>query len=76
MENTEDTLYKYFNNKFNDTITKDQVNNMLITTKKIENEYKSLINSTKFFEETFDSLYLSSLENFKKVSRETSNKMK
>ena len=76
MENTEDTLYKYFNNKFNDTITKDQVNNMLITTKKIENEYKSLINSTKFFEETFDSLYLSSLENFKKLSSETSNQMK
>ena len=76
MESTEDLIYKYLNKKDNDTITKDQMNNLITTTKKIEKEYKSLVKSTKFFEETFDSLYLSSLENFKKLSSETSNQMK
>ena len=76
MESTEDLIYKYLNKKDNDTITKDQMNNLITTTKKIEKDYKSLVKSTKFFEETFDSLYLSSLENFKKLSSETSNQMK
>ena len=67
MLNTEDILDKYFNKKDNIIITKDQMINVLSTTKKIEKEYKDEINSTKLYEETFDSLYLSSLENFKKI---------
>ena len=76
MLNTEDILDKYFNKKDNIIITKDQMINVLSTTKKIEKEYKDEINSTKLYEETFDSLYLSSLENFKKLSSETSNLLK
>ena len=76
MSNTEDILDKYFNKKDNIIISKDQMNNTLSTTKKIEKEYKDVINSTKLYEETFDSLYLSSLENFKKLSSETSNQLK
>ena len=77
MAITEDTINKYYNKKDNNnTITKDQMKNMISSTKKIEKDYKNLINSTKLYEETFDSLYLSSLENFKKLSSETSNQMK
>ena len=76
MLNTEDILDKYFNKKDNIIITKDQMINVLSTTKKIEKEYKDEINSTKLYEETFDSLYLSSLENFKKLTSETSNLLK
>ena len=77
MANTEDMINKYYNKKDNNnTITKDQMKNMISSTKKIEKDYKNLINSTKLYEETFDSLYLSSLENFKKLSSETSNQMK
>lgn len=77
MANTEDMINKYYNKKDNNnTITKDQMKNMITSTKKIEKDYKNLINSTKLYEETFDSLYLSSLENFKKLSSETSNQMK
>ena len=76
MANTEDMINKYYNKKDNNPITKDQMKNMISSTKKIEKDYKNLINSTKLYEETFDSLYLSSLENFKKLSSETSNQMK
>ena len=76
MANTEDTINKYLNKKDNNTVTKDQMKNMIASTKKIEKEYRNLINSTKLYEETFDSLYLSSLENFKKLSSDTSNQMK
>ena len=76
MANTEDIISKYNNKRDNNTVTKDQMKNMITSTKKIEKEYKNLINSTKLYEETFDSLYLSSLENFKKLSSETSNQIK
>ena len=76
MLNTEDILDKYFNKKDNIIITKEQMSNVLSTTKKIEKEYKDEINSTKLYEETFDSLYLSSLENFEKLSSEASNLLK
>ena len=76
MANTEDTINKYLNKKDNNAVTKDQMKNMIASTKKIEKEYRNLINSTKLYEETFDSLYLSSLENFKKLSSDTSNQMK
>ena len=73
MANTEDIITKYLKNNM---VTKEQMKNMITQTKKIEKEYRDLINSTKLYEETFDSLYLSSLENFKKLSSETSNLMK
>jgi hypothetical protein len=76
MANTEDMINKYYNKKDNNPITKDQMKNMISSTKKIEKDYKNLINSTKLYEETFDSLYLSSLENFKKLTSETSNQLK
>ena len=76
MANTEDIIYKYFSQKDNDLVIKDQMNIMILNTKKIEKEYKDLINSTKLYEETFDSLYECSLENFKKLSSQTSNLLK
>ena len=76
MENTEDTINKYLEQKDNIIVTKDQMNAMISNTKKIEKDYKNLINSTKLYEETFDSLYSSSLENFKKLTSEESNQMK
>ena len=50
--------------------------NSIISSKKIENEYKKLINSTGYFEETFDALYSNSIENIKKLTSETINQMK
>ena len=76
MSNTEDILVKNINKKESNNIIKDQIKNALTTSKKIEKEYKDLINSTKLFEGTFDSLYLSSLENFKKLSSEASSRFK
>ena len=76
MENTEDIINKYLEQKDNIIVTKDQMNTMISNTKKIEKDYKNLINSTKLYEETFDSLYSSSLENFKKLTSEESNQMK
>ena len=76
MTNTEDLLYKYFNKKDNIIITDEQINSALSSTKKIEKAYKNAVKSTKLYEETFDSLYMSTLENFKKLSSETSNQLK
>ena len=76
MASTEDIINKYYNKKDNNTVTKEQMDSMISNTKKIEKEYKDLINSTKLYEETFDSLYASSLENIKKLSSETSNLLK
>ena len=76
MSNTEDILIKNLNKKDSNNLIKDQIKNALASSKKIEKEYKDLINSTKLFEGTFDSLYLSSLENFKKLSSEASNQFK
>ena len=76
MSYTEDMLKKYFDKKYNVIITDEQMNNVLSSTKKIEKEYKHAVKSTKLYEETFDSLYMSTLENFKKLSSETSNQLK
>ena len=76
MSNTEDILVKNLNKKDSNNIIKEQIKNALTSSKKIEKEYKDLINSTKLCEATFDSLYLSSLENFKKLSSEASNQFK
>ena len=76
MSNTEDILVKNFNKKDKNNIMKDQIKSSLTSAKKIEKDYKDLINSTKLFEGTFDSLYLSSIENFKRLSSEMSNQLK
>ena len=76
MSNTEDLLYKYFDKRSNIIITEEQMNSALSSTKKIEKGYKNEVKSTKLYEETFDSLYTSTLENFKKLSSETSNQLK
>ena len=74
MANTEDTVSKYL--KKNSTVTVDQMKSIISATKKLEKDYKSSIASTKFYEETFDALYVSSIENIKKLTSETSNQMK
>ena len=74
MANTEDTVSKYL--KKNSTVTVDQMKSIISSTKKLEKDYKSSISSTKFYEETFDALYVSSIENIKKLASETSNQMK
>ena len=75
MANTEDIIFKCLSQK-DKTITEDRVKWAIDDSKKIEKDYKNLINSTKLYEETFDSIYLSSLENMKKLCSETSNQMK
>jgi hypothetical protein len=74
MANTEDTVSKYL--KKNSTVTVDQMKSIISATKKLEKDYKSSISSTKFYEETFDALYISSIENIKKLTSETSDQMK
>ena len=73
MENTENIIIKYINRK---GISLNDMKNSITTSKKIEKEYKHLINSTGCYEETFDALYLSSIENIKKLISETANQMK
>ena len=73
MGKTEDTISKYL--KKNSSISKDQMINAISATKKLEKDYLNIISSTKFYEETFDALYISSIENIKKLSSETSNQM-
>ena len=75
MANTEDIIFKCLSQK-DKTITEDRMKWTIDDSKKIEKDYKNLINSTKLYEETFDSIYLSSLENMKKLCSETSNQMK
>ena len=75
MANTEDIIFKCLSQK-DKTITEDRMKWAIDDSKKIEKDYKNLINSTKLYEETFDSIYLSSLENMKKLWSETSNQMK
>ena len=75
MANTEDIIFKCLSQK-DKTITEDRMKWAIDDSKKIEKDYKNLINSTKLYEETFDSIYLSSLENMKKLCSETSNQMK
>ena len=76
MENTEDIINKYLTQIDNNIITKDQMKSIISNTKKIEEEYLKLINSTKLYEENFDSQYTSALENLRKLASETSNQMK
>ena len=75
MSNTEDTINKYITRKDN-PLSFNEMKNTISASKKIEKEYKNLINSTECYEETFDALYISSIENIKKLSSETSNQMK
>ena len=76
MENTEDIINKYLTQIDNNIITKDHMKSIISNTKKIEEEYLKLINSTKLYEENFDSQYTSALENLRKLASETSNQMK
>ena len=73
MEKTEDTIYKYLKKNF--SISNDQMRNTISNTKKLEKDYLTLITSTKFYEDNFDTLYISSNENIKKLASETSSQM-
>ena len=75
MSNTELIINKFLNKKDN-SITLSDMKTNISNSKKIEKEYKKLISSTKYYEETFDALYISSIENIKKLTSETSNQMK
>ena len=75
MSNTELIINKFLNKKDN-SITLNDMKTSISNSKKIEKEYKKLISSTKYYEETFDALYISSIENIKKLTSETSNQMK
>ena len=74
MGKTEDTINKYL--KKNSSISIEQMRNTISTTKKLEKDYLTLISSTKLYEETFDTSYLSSNENIKKLASETSSQMR
>ena len=75
MQNTEEIVNRYITKKDSSTSLND-MKNAITSSKKIEKEYKNLINSTGCYEETFDALYISSIENIKKLCSETSNQMK
>ena len=75
MSNTELIINKFLNKK-DSSITLNHMKTSISNSKKIEKEYKKLISSTKYYEETFDALYISSIENIKKLTSETSNQMK
>ena len=75
MSNTEEIINKYMNKK-DSSITISDMKSSITSSKKIEKEYKKLINSTKFYEETFDALYTSSIENIKNLTAEMSSQMK
>ena len=74
MSNTEETINKYLRKDSSTTI--NEMKTSITVSKKIEKDYKKLINTTKFYEETFDALYISSIENIKKLTSETSGQMK
>ena len=74
MGNTEDTVKRYLNKK--DQITFEQIKNSIKITKKIEKEYKKSINTAKSYEDNFCSMYENSIVNIKKLTSETSGKMK
>ena len=75
MSNTEEIINKYITRKDSST-SLNEMKNSISTSKKVEKEYKDLINSTGCYEETFDVLYLSSIENLKKLCSDTSRQMK
>ena len=75
MSNTEDIINKYIKRK-DSSISLNEMKNSITASKKIEKEYKKLINSTGCYEETFDSLYVSSIENIKKLTSGMANQMK
>ena len=74
MSNTEDTVNKYLYRK--EQTTFEQIKNSIIESKKVEKDYKNAINSAKYFEENFESMYQSSISNIKKIICEISNEMK
>ena len=74
MANTEDIISKYL--KRDNSTSLNDMRNAISNSKKLEKEYKKLIKSTGCYEDTFDSLYISSVENIKKLTSETSNQMK
>ena len=74
MSNTEDIIINYL--KRDNSASLNDMKNSISNSKKLEKEYKKLIKSTGCYEDTFDSLYISSIENIKKLASETSNQMK
>ena len=74
MSNTEDTVNKYLYRK--EQTTFEQIKNSIIESKKVEKDYKNAINSAKYYEENFESMYQSSISNIKKIICEISNEMK
>jgi len=74
MSNTEDIIINYL--KRNNSISLNDMKNSISNSKKLEKEYKKLIKSTGCYEDTFDSLYTSSIENIKKLTSDLSSQMK
>ena len=57
-------------------ITKDQLNNTIINSKKLEKQYKNSFESTKIYEKSFNELAEESAETMKKLSCELTVKLK
>ena len=74
MSNTEDIIINYL--KRDNSSSLNDMKNSISNSKKLEKEYKKLIKATGCYEDTFDSLYSSSVENIKKLASETSSQMK
>ena len=80
---TENILMNFYTHKTpnkkepdSQVITKSQVDNIIKTTKKHENEYSNLVNSAKSFEDKFFDLTDNSIDNMKRISCEIMTKMK
>ena len=80
---TENILMNFYTHKTpnkkepdSQVITKSQVDNIIKTTKKHENEYSNLVNSAKSYEDKFFDLTDNSIDNMKRISCEIMTKMK
>lgn len=104
MSNSEDIIFKYYNNKLNVNeeknkkekkdkekiekkiakiknnfdlnLNKEQMNNSISNSKKLENQYKNAFESTEKLEKNFNKLTEEMTENMKKLSCELTIKLK
>ena len=77
MDNTKLIIKKYMiNEKDNNSTSYNDVITAINNSKKYAKEYKNLINTVKTYEDNFDTSYLSSIESMKKLTSETSEKLK
>ena len=76
MDNTKLIIKKYIINEKDNSTSYNDVITAINNSKKYAKEYKYSINTVKTYEDNFDTSYLSSIESMKKLTSETSEKLK